>query len=177
MRRLITVLLLTCATSVFGAAPAAFVKIGGIAGESQEYDHFKWFQLVSFDQGPFRWTQKDGNGNFLPGKSGMEGAGKMTVTRLAKAGAPDVYRAALNGTFFGTVELDVPIKTEMGEKFIRWTLSDVVITGINVERPHLRRGVPFEQITFTFQRAEWDRPDSPREVKSISPQRPRTHRR
>ena len=54
MRRLMTLLLVTCATSVFGAAPAAFVKIGGIAGESQEYEHFKWFELVSFDQGPWQ---------------------------------------------------------------------------------------------------------------------------
>lgn len=159
MKRFLLALALFGMAAVNAAEPAAFLRIGGIQGDSQAVAHKTWFELATFDQGPYRWTKKGGTRNYLPHESGTEGSGKLTVTRTARMPSEELYQAATKGTFFGTVTVDVPIRTGMGEKYIRWTLSDVIITGLNVERAHGKRGLPIEQVTFSYQRAEWEFPE------------------
>lgn len=159
MKRILLALALFGMVSVNAEDPTAYLKIGGIHGDSHAEAHKSWFELATFDQGPYRWTKKGGTRNNLPHESGTEGSGRLTVTRTARMPSEELYQAATKGTFFGTVTVDVPIRTGMGEKYIRWTLSDVIITGLNVERAHGKRGLPIEQVTFSYQRAEWEFPE------------------
>ncbi len=142
----------------------AYLKIGGIAGESKDQNHQEWFEVVSFDQGPYRWTKVDGSADFLPKESGSLGQGSLTVTRIASHSAPEVYKAVLSGTFFGNVQLDVPVHSGMGKRYVRWELSDVIPTSIHADRSKDRRGAPIEQITFSFQRAIWKHPETEQPV-------------
>lgn len=160
MKRILMTLALFGMTVVSANETQAFLKIGGVKGDSNANAHQNWFELATFDQGPYRWTKKGGTRNYLPHESGTEGGGKLTITRTARIPSEELYQAATKGTFFGTVTVDVPVQTGMGEKYIRWTLSDVIVTGLNVERAHGKRGLPIEQVTFSYQRAEWEYPES-----------------
>jgi len=158
-------------------APAAeltsYLRIGGIEGDAREFDHQNWFEIISLDQGPYRWTKKDGTLTFLPRESGSSGEGKLTITRYVRKANPDIYRACANGTFFGTVHLDIPIPTGSNDKFLKWALFDVMISAVNIERTSPRRGVPIEHITFTFENTKWKRPVIATENPKITPKRRR----
>ena len=160
MKRLLLAIFILGMATVTAQEELAYLKIGGFNGESQNAGHRSWFELATFDQGPYRWTKKGGTRNYLPKDSGSEGTGRLTVTRIARKPSTEMYEAATRGTYFGTVEIDVPMRTGMGDRYIRWTLSDVVVTGLNVERAHGKKGLPIEQITLSYQRAEWQLPES-----------------
>ena len=160
MKRILLAMLLFGLTTVNAEEPLAFLKVGGVNGDSQAAGHRTWFELASFDQGPYRWTKKGGTRNYLPRESGSEGSGKLTLTRTARMPSEEIYQAATKGTYYGSVTVDVPVRTGMGDRYIRWTLSDVVVTGLNVERAHGSRGLPIEQITLSYQRIEWELPES-----------------
>lgn len=159
MKHLLLALLLFGITAVYSQEEFAYLKMGGVVGDSQAPGHRSWFELSTFDQGPYRWTKKGREQNYLPRESGSEGAGKLVVVRTARNPSQQMYEAAVKGTYFGTVEIDVPVSTGMGDHYIRWTLSDVVVTGLNVERAHGKKGLPIEQTTLSYQRAEWQLPE------------------
>lgn len=144
-------------TLAFSLQSPGYLQIRGIAGDSQESNHKEWFELISFDQGPFRWTLKDQAGLFLPQESGSMGPGKLTVTRSARKSSPELYQAVFQGTYLGTVQIELPISPGTESKYIKWTLSDVVVSSVHVERSQEKRGVPIEQVTLSFQNASWER--------------------
>lgn len=152
---------------------AAYVRIGGIAGDARDIAHKNWFEIISLDQGSHRWTQKDGSISYLPKESNSEGEGKITVTRYARHAIPDIYTACVYGTYISTVTLDVPVGAGRDNKYVKLTLSDVVISEVNLHRPEIIRGVPIEQITMNFEHARWDRPALDSERKPLTPQRMR----
>lgn len=159
MKRLLFAIMLLGMTTVFAQEELAYLKMGGMNGDSQMSGRQSWIELSTFDQGPYRWTKKGGTRNYLPRESGAEGTGKLTVTRVARNHSQQLYEAAAKGTYFGTVEIDIPLRTGMGDRYVRWTLSDVIVTGLNIERAHGKKGLPIEQITLSYQKAEWQLPD------------------
>jgi len=162
------------AIAVFGTTTvhsAAYVRIGGIAGDARDSVHKNWFEIISLDQGSHRWTQMDGSISYLPKESNSEGEGKITVTRYARHAIPDIYTACVNGTYISTVTLDVPVGAGSDNKYVKLTLSDVVISEVNLHRPETAKIVPIEQITMNFQHARWDRPALDSEKKPVTPQK------
>lgn len=164
------------AVAIFGSTSVhstAYVRIGGIAGDARDIVHKNWFEIISLDQGAHRWTQKDASIAYLPKESNSEGEGKITVTRYARNAIPDVYTACVNGTYISTVTLDVPVGKGRDDKYVKLTLSDVIISEVNLHRPEINRGVPIEQITMNFENARWDRPVLDSERKAPKPQKMR----
>jgi type VI secretion system secreted protein Hcp len=160
MKRFIFAALVLGMTTVMADETSAYLQVNGISGDSQSSGHKNWFELTAFDQGLYRWNKKGGTRNYLPRESGNEVAGQLMVTRLPHKPALDIYYGAAKGTYFGNVTIDIPVHTGMGQKYIRWHLFDVIITGVHIDRVHGSRGLPVEEIIFSYQYAEWDRPES-----------------
>jgi type VI secretion system secreted protein Hcp len=156
----------------FAALPAAaYLRLGGLAGDSKDSYHQDWFDIISFDQGPYRWTQKDDTLALLPKESKRENGGSITVVRNVRNPYPEVYEACVNGTYFGAVTIEVPVPSEKSNKIIRLSLSDVLITEVNVRRPDLDKRVPIEQITMSFDSARWERPFLESDNKPMEPEK------
>lgn len=153
-----TVLLL-CLSTLSGGEQTAYLQIKGMSGGSQDSNHQGWFEISSFEHTPYRWTVKGGSRIYLPKQSGDEFDGKLMLSRIAQPSAAALYEAVTKGTYFGNVEIDIPFQTGMGQKYIRWILSDVIVIGLSVEREFGKRGVPIERVTLNYQRAVWRMPN------------------
>ena len=80
-----------------------FIKIDGVDGESNDKNHGKWIEVVSFSQGALqnigagRGTDTSGRGQFLP----------FTFTHLLDKATPKLQQFCMNGQKVATVEFQV----------------------------------------------------------------------
>lgn len=157
VKKMLLTLALCCLVSGSAHATAkGYVRIGSLEGDAKDPVHREWFEIISFDQGPHRWTHQDNFNAFMPKENGHTGAGNMQVNRFVRYPVTGVYTACANGTFLGSVTVDVPLPSGEQNKYIRWTFHDVVINEVNLMRPGQKRGVPIEAISFSYESADWE---------------------
>jgi type VI secretion system secreted protein Hcp len=128
-----------------------FLKIDGIAGESQDPRHQGEIELESFS-----WSE-----TFLQSPAaGTRGAGKvhiqdMNITKLVDKASPLLMLAAASGQHFASAVLTaqrVQLESDPLE-YLTITLSDLMVGSYQMEAA-AGQPVPTDQVSFSFTRIE-----------------------
>ena len=127
-----------------------FLKIDGVPGESKDAQHPGEIDLESFT-----WSESLAGG----GGTGGGGAGKVTMQpfqcsmRVSKA-SPALFLACASGKHFKTAVVSVRRRDPKSYDFLRWTLSDTLVSAYHVSGVETPDGIPRDQVSLTFTRIQ-----------------------
>ena len=129
----------------------AFLKIDGIEGESQDAKHKGEIHLESFS-----WSERQMG---TSGHGGGAGAGKVAMQdfHLAKKvdkSSPRLMLACADGDHIKTAVVTVRKAGKDQQPFLKFTLSDVLISGYSIDGAGAGGHVPMEQLSLNFSRIE-----------------------
>ncbi|WP_144156174.1 Hcp family type VI secretion system effector [Paraburkholderia sp. BCC1885] len=125
-----------------------FIKIDGIAGESQDATHADEIEVNSW-----RWNMSQ-QSSMMSGSGG--GAGKATIKDLEfihqiDRASPNLMRYCLTGRHIPKVVLSTRKAGGVPLDFLKITMGDVVITGVE---PIVTGGNYYEHVTLSFARVK-----------------------
>jgi type VI secretion system secreted protein Hcp len=125
-----------------------FIKIDGIAGESQEEGHRDEIDVASW-----HWKMAQPS-SMMSGSGG--GAGKATVCDIEfihqiDRASPNLMRYCLTGRHIPKVVLSMRKAGGAPLEFLKITMGDVVITGVE---PTAATGTYWEHVTLSFSRVQ-----------------------
>jgi type VI secretion system Hcp family effector len=139
-----------------------FIKFAGIDGECQEINHQKWSYLESFDQ-LIQAPGSPAGGGIRTGRVSLE---DIVVDKPLDKSSPKLAEAAIKGTTFPTVNIQVGFPAETGAKiFYAYELKNVQITkywvrgGVNVTpvdtgmklgAADISLGAPMDELALSF---------------------------
>lgn len=120
------------------AATPAYMKVGGIDGESTDKDHDKWIDVISVD-----W----GSGSAQPARPGAR-AGEVVITRRLDRASPKLVEKIAQETVVPKVVLHAPAGGD-GSTYQAFELENVRITSYSISTAG---DVPTESITFHYEK-------------------------
>jgi type VI secretion system secreted protein Hcp len=132
-----------------------FLKIDGIAGESQDPRHPDEIELESFSWGEAHLAT-----------AGATGASRPTiqdfhVTKQIDKASPLLMLAAASGQHFKTAVLSAQRPGKQPQDYLTFTLSDLMISAYQIDAPG-GQPRPVDQVSFSFGRIEMTyRPQRP----------------
>jgi type VI secretion system secreted protein Hcp len=127
-----------------------FLKIDGIEGESQDDKHRGEIDVLSFSLG------ETNDGSAL-----KKTAGALTmqdfhfVTPLSRA-SPPLFLAVATGTHFKEAILTGRQSGENQLEFVKWIMSDMIVTSYQEGGSGSSDTVPFDQISLNFAKIEFE---------------------
>jgi type VI secretion system secreted protein Hcp len=129
-----------------------FLKIDGIEGESRDSKHKGEIELESWSWGETQAVLASGGGG---------GAGKVQmqdfhfVTRVSKA-SPKLFLACASGQHVKSAQLTARKAGERQLEFLRYTLSDVLVTSYQTGGSGAEEVVPMDQVSLNFSKIQVD---------------------
>lgn len=129
-------------------AACYFLKIDGIAGESQDKQHQGEIELESFSWG-------ETHSAVTPG---LTAAGKVNikdlqVTKRMDKASPLLMLAAASGQHFKSAVLTAQKSAELPQEYLTITLGDITVSSYQTEAPGADPW-PVDQVSFSFSRIE-----------------------
>lgn len=135
------------------AALDYFLRIDGIEGESPDSKHKGEIELES-------WSWGESQAALAP-SGGGGGAGKVQmqdfhfVTRVSKA-SPRLFQACASGQHIKSAQLTARKAGERQLEFLRYTLSDVLVTSYQTGGSGGAEVVPMDQVSLNFSKIRVD---------------------
>ena len=135
---------------------AAYMKYDGIDGESQEANHAKWIDVLSFDWGIHR--RESGQ----TGQSRRRGAAvveDLTLTIAYEKAAPKLQEMCLKGEVIPKLEIEFSaLLGRARATYLKYELKNVMITSFQTSasgtaesgRPTVVLGNNFEEVKVTY---------------------------
>jgi len=125
------------------------LKIDGIKGESKDKEGE--IDILSFSVGASQ------SGTAAQG--GGMGAGKVhfsdiSVTKHVDKASPELFKACATGKHIKSAVISVKKAGGSQEEYMKWTLSDVLISGYSTSGSGNGDEIPMEQISFNFSKIE-----------------------
>ena len=140
---------------------AAYMKYDGIDGESQEANHIKWIDVLSFDWGIHR--REPGQ----TGQSRSRGAAvveDLTLTMAYEKAAPKLQEKCLEGEVIPKLEIEfTALSRRARATYLKYEFKNVMITSFQTSAsgtdesgpPTVVIGNNFEEVKVTY--TEFDR--------------------
>ncbi len=124
-----------------------FLKIDGIAGESQDVQHKGEIEVESFSWGE----------TYLASAAGTGGAGKvhfqdLQIVKQVDKASPLLMLAAASGRHFPSAVLTAQ-KPEQPQDYLTITLGELMVSSYQIEAP-AEQSSPVNKLSFTFSRIE-----------------------
>ncbi len=129
-----------------------FLKIDGVDGESSDDKHRNEVALLSFSWGEAQITPAGGSG-------GGGGAGKVAMqdfhfTMLLNKASPRLFLACAKGEHFKTAVLTLRRAGAPPTDFLRWQLSDVLVSGYQTAGELAGGALPTDHVSLGFGKIE-----------------------
>jgi type VI secretion system secreted protein Hcp len=131
--------------------PKLFLQIEGIEGESLDFDHQHWIDVLAFSWG----LSQSGTA----GRAGGAGAGRADVqdfsfTHLLDKASPKLMSSCASGKHIpkATLELCHPGETSQ-PPFYRLIMSDVMVSSVSLSGSG--QDSPVENVALNFEKVEW----------------------
>ena len=125
------------------------LKIDGIEGESQ--DKKGEIDILSFSVGATQsGTSAQGGG----GGAGKVSFSDISVTKHVDKASPKIFEACATGKHIPKAVISVKKAGGSQEEYMKWTLSDVVISGYSTSGSNNGDEIPMEQVSFNFAKIE-----------------------
>ncbi len=135
------------ATGVAWAATDAFLKIDGVPGESQDAKHHDEIELLGWS-----WSVK------MPASSYSGGGGAvgrpqfsdMTIQKLVDKASPTLFLSAATGDHLTKAVLTVRKSGGEQFEFLKFTLSDMLVTSVAEGGVSNSDTLPSEEISLSY---------------------------
>lgn len=134
---------------------AAYMKLGDIKGESTDSGHKEWILIESMSA-PMHRTVPEGAKDQQRSR-GHTTLGDVVVVRQLDKSSVKLQEACANGTYFKDVEINfcTQVKNKQ-EPYLKYKLSDVIVTSYSFHGVESGSPLPSEQITLNCSGAEWN---------------------
>lgn len=143
---------------------AAYIKFDGVDGESEDKDHKKWSDLLSFSQS----LHKPGGG--ATGAARRRGdvvLEDIQVTKQLDKSSPKIAEAVCKGKVFPKVEIEVTASiTDSGRvTYYKYELKNVSVTSYSVSGGGQSEDKPTEDLSLNFEEIKVTYTENDREGK------------
>jgi len=133
-----------------------FLKIDGVPGESTEDKHKDWIEVLSYYNGMTNTATRMGGGMvMLINRPTHE---DFMVTKPLDKSSPKLALYCCNGQHIREVTLEL-FKNFPGtgsDRFMKYTLSDVIITSVRTSGGTISsEASPIEEVSFNYGKIEW----------------------
>jgi type VI secretion system secreted protein Hcp len=133
---------------------SAFLKFGDIKGEATDQDHKDWILIESMSS-PIHRSIPSGAKDQQRTK-GDTTLGDVVLVRQLDKSSVKLQEACATGKFFKEAEIHFCTKAEGKEEpYLKYKLSDVLVTSYNLHATASAQPMPTEEVTFGFTAAEW----------------------
>jgi type VI secretion system secreted protein Hcp len=132
----------------------AFIKIDGIPGECTDDKHKDWIEVLSFHWGV---SQQIAGARSTAGAAtgGRTDHNDFSIVKALDKTSPDLMLQCCNGKHIKSIEVDLCRAGEDKNSFMKYNLSDVLITGV---RPggsgQGSEAFPLEEVSFNYGKIE-----------------------
>jgi len=131
-----------------------FMKIDGIDGESTDDKHDKWFEIASFSHGV---TQPVSGASATGGRTAARADFMdVSVTKTIDTGTPDENLFCSNGKHIAKVEFEFCLATGDKHTFMKYELTDVIISSYSVSGSAFDESRPTETLSFAYGKIKWE---------------------
>ena len=132
----------------------AFLRVEGIAGESNDDRHRDWIEILSYNHGLAQSA-------LVSGPGGTPAASRIThqdfrVTKSLDKSSPKLNLACCKGEYFRQITLELCRATGDKQRFMVYTMGDVIVTSIRPAGSAVAaENLPIEEVTFNYRKIEW----------------------
>lgn len=128
------------------AAYDLFLKLDGVEGESTYKGHEKWIHLFSYSTG-FDNAGSVGKGGAAAGKATCS---PFYATKSVDKSSPPLVAAVMSGQRFQKAQIDVVRTGEFNATFLKYELSDVIVSSLQEAGAGGGADVPQESVAMNF---------------------------
>ncbi|MEE8294852.1 MAG: type VI secretion system tube protein Hcp [Sphingomonadales bacterium] len=132
------------------AEAAAFMKIADIKGESTDKDHKGWIVIDSISSPLSEVAATSGTS-----ATGARRTEPLVLTKAVDKASPKLQQATNSGKVFPKVIIEVAEYGGSRATYLKYELTNVMITSYSVNDPGTSGGVPMETITFKYSKIEY----------------------
>ena len=132
----------------------AFMKLAGIQGEASDSLHSGWIIIQSLSSPIYRAIPEGARDQQRT--KGETTLGDIIVVRELDKSSVPIQQACANGTFYQSVEIHLctTVKDKQ-EPYLKYKLSDVIITSYSFHGNSSGDPLPSEQLTLGYTKVEW----------------------
>ncbi len=146
LRRVFPLLTLLILAAAAQAAPDIFMRVEGIPGDATDAQHRDEIVVASYS---FNIAQ-----SASPSRGGGASAGRATVTpfvvtKPVDSASPRLAIASLRGQVLPRVDITVRRPGQARDEYLRFTLTDVVVSGFAQEAPS-ENAAPVETVQLSY---------------------------
>ncbi len=130
-----------------------FLSIEGIDGESTDDGHADWIEILAFNHGVSQPVSgASGRGGRTGGRADFA---PFSVTKTIDKATADLHIYCANGKHIPTVEAEFCLATEDKHCFMKYTLTDVIVSAVS---PSGSQGGdrPMEEVSFAYGKIKWE---------------------
>lgn len=131
-----------------------FIQIEGITGDSQDANHSKWIEVVSYSHS----ASQIGGGPLSEAGTHTGGRADLSdfsITKLLDSASPTLNMYCCRGQHIPSIRVE--LCRAMGEKtlFMAYDLKDCVVSSISISGASGGEDIPVEQVSFRYSEIHW----------------------
>lgn len=132
----------------------AFLKIQGIPGESADEAHKDCIEVLGYSHGMTQAATGHGRAGGAPA-TGRCNLGDFTVTKRVDKATTLLAKALCMATLIKEVKLELCRAGGSKEKYMEYTLSNVIVSSVTASKSREGEGLPEEHLAFSFGKMTW----------------------
>jgi type VI secretion system secreted protein Hcp len=131
-----------------------FCKIDGIDGESTDSKHAKWIEVLSYTHGLSQPVSgASGTGGRTGGRADYQ---DFNITKVVDFASADLNIHCSNGKHIPEIIIECCLASDEKHTFMKYTLTDCVITSVNASCSQHSETKPDESVTFAYGQIKWE---------------------
>lgn len=131
-----------------------FIEMKPIEGESSDDKHQNWIEILSFSQSI---TQPVSAASRTGGRTGGRADfSDWVFTKVMDKATPDLNKFCALGTHIATVNIELCLASEEKHVFMKYELSDVIISSYSVGGSQGDESRPIESLSLAFGKIKWE---------------------
>lgn len=131
-----------------------FIQMEPIKGESSDDKHKEWIEMLSFSQGV---TQPVSAASRTGGRTGGRADfSDFVFQKVMDKATPELNKLCALGQHIATVNIELCLASEEKHVFMKYELSDVIISSISVGGSQHDESRPIESVSLAFGKIKWE---------------------
>jgi type VI secretion system secreted protein Hcp len=132
----------------------AFLKIQGIPGESGDEKHKDWIEVLGFSHGLTQAATGHARAN-APEVRGRCEHRDFSITKAMDKASPLLAKYLCENKLVTEVKLEMCRAGGNKEKYLEYTLSNVIVSSISASKGSQGAGMPIEEVAFSYGKITW----------------------
>lgn len=132
----------------------AFLKIQGIPGESNDQAHKDWIEALGFSHGMTQAATGHGRAH-APEVRGRCELRDFSIVKVVDKATPLLAKHLCENKLIPEVKIELCRAGGNKEKYLEYTLSNVIVSSISASKGQGGAGLPLEEVTFSYGKITW----------------------